>query len=93
MCCGIENHSDGVTLDAESTLGGEEATPKTKEQVKEVNGGMALLSDLCFAKRSDPLGLVRGLREVVTCVYGPELTYAFHDPLGVPTLGSACELD
>ena len=31
--------------------------------------------------RSDPLGIIRGLCEVVTSIYGPALTYAFPDPL------------
>ena len=31
--------------------------------------------------RSDPEGLIRGLEEVVTCIYGPAVTYAFPDPL------------
>ena len=42
---------------------------------------MPLLTDLCVAMRSDPLGMVRGLGEVVTCIYGPAVTYAFPDPL------------
>ena len=33
--------------------------------------------------RSDPLGMMRGLGEVVTCVNGPAVTYAFLDPLVV----------
>ena len=31
--------------------------------------------------RSDPLGVIRGLEEVVTCIYGPAVLYAFPDPL------------
>ena len=62
-------------------LTGEERNPKTKEELKEANGGMPLLTDLCLAMRSDPLGMIRGLGEVVTCIYGPALTYAFPDPL------------
>ena len=31
--------------------------------------------------RSDPLEMIRGLGEVVTCIYGPAVTYAFPDPL------------
>ena len=54
-------------------LTGEEKKPKTKEEWKEANGGMPLLTDLCLAMRSDPLGMIRGLEEVVT--------YAFPDPL------------
>ena len=62
-------------------LTGEEKNPKTKEELKEANGGMPLLADLCLAMRSDPLGMIRGLGEVVTCIYGPAVTYAFPDPL------------
>ena len=62
-------------------LTGEEKKPKTKEEWKEANGGMPLLTDLCLAMRSDPLGMIRGLEEVVTCIYGPAVTYAFPDPL------------
>ena len=29
------------------------------------------------------MGMIRGLGEVVTCVYGPAVTYAFLDPLVV----------
>ena len=35
---------------------------------------------MCLAMRSDPLGVIRGLGEVVTCIYGPAVTYAFPDP-------------
>ena len=38
MCCRIENASGRVPLDTNRHLTGEEANPKTKEQVKEVNG-------------------------------------------------------
>ena len=62
-------------------LTGEEKNLKTKEEWKEANGGMPLLTDLCLAMRSDPLGMIRGLGEVVTCIYGPAVTYAFPDPL------------
>ena len=41
-------------------LTGEEKIPKTKEELKEANGGMPLLMDLCLAMRSDPLGMLRG---------------------------------
>ena len=59
----------------------EEKNPKTREELKEANGGMPLLTDLCLAMRSDPLGMIRGLGEVVTCIYGPAVTYAFPDSL------------
>ena len=60
---------------------GEEKNPKTREEWRKVNGGMPLLTDLCLAMRSDPMGIIRGLEEVVTCIYGPAVTYAFPDPL------------
>ena len=49
--------------------------------MREANGGILLLTELCLAMRSDPLGMIRGLGEVVTCVYGPAVTYAFPYPL------------
>ena len=62
-------------------LRGEERNPKTREEMREANGGIPPLTDLCLATRSDPSGMIRGLGEVVTCVYGPAVTYAFPDPL------------
>ena len=62
-------------------LTGEERGAKTRDEVREAKGGIPLLTDLCLAMRSDPLGMIRGLGEVVTCVYGPAVTYAFPDPL------------
>ena len=59
---------------------GEEKNPKSREEWKKMNGGMPLLTDLCLAMRSDPMGIIRGLEEVVTCIYGPAVTYAFPDP-------------
>ena len=47
---------------------GEEKNPKTKNEWKEVNGGIPLLTDLCLAMRSDPVGTIRGLEEVVICI-------------------------
>ena len=61
-------------------LTGEDKNPKTKEEWKEANGGMPLLTDLCLAMRSGPLGMIRGLEEVVTCIYGPAVTFVFPDP-------------
>ena len=57
---------------------GEEKNPKTRDEWRKVNGGMPLLTDLCLAMRSDPTDK---LEEVVTCIYGPAVTYAFPDPL------------
>ena len=42
---------------------------------------MTIVTDLCLAMRSDLLGVIRGLWEVVTCIYGLALTCAFSDPL------------
>ena len=60
---------------------GEEKNPKTREEWREANGGIPLLTDLCLAMRSDPVGMIRGLEEVVTCIYRPAVTYSFPDPL------------
>ena len=60
---------------------GEEKNPKTREEGREANGGIPLLTDLCLAIRSDPVGVIRGLEEVVTCTYGPAVMYALPDPL------------
>ena len=62
-------------------LTGEEKNPKTRDERRKMNGGMPLLTDLCLAMRSDPIGIIRGLEEVVTCIYRPAVTYAFPDPL------------
>ena len=59
----------------------EEKNPKTRDEWREANGGIPLLTDLCLAMRSDPVGMIRGLEEVATCIYGPAVTYAFPDPL------------
>ena len=64
-------------------LNGEESNPKTRDEWREANGGIPLLTDLCLAMRSEPLGVIRGLGEVVTCIYGPAVTYTFPDPLVV----------
>ena len=64
-------------------LTGEERKPKTREELWEANGDIPLLTDLCLAMRSNPLGMIRGLGEVVTCIYGPALTYVFPNPLVV----------
>ena len=59
----------------------QEKIPKTKKEMREMNGDMPLLTDLCVVMRSDPLGMIRGRAEVVTCIYGPAVTYAFPDAL------------
>ena len=62
-------------------MNGEEKNPKTRDERKEANGGIPLLTDICLAMRSEPVEVIRGIEEVVTCVYGPAVTYAFPDPL------------
>ena len=47
---------------------GEKKNPKTREEWREANGGIPLLTDLSLAMRSDPVGGIRGLEEVVTCI-------------------------
>ena len=64
-------------------LMGEERNPKMREEVREANGGITFLTDLCLAMRSNPVWMISGLGEVVTCVYGPAVTYAFPVPLVV----------
>ena len=44
--------------------------------------GMPLLTDLAVMMRIDPLVLVHGLREFVTVLYGPGMSYAFPDVQG-----------
>ena len=51
-------------------LTGEEKSPKKRDELKKVNGGMPLFTDLCLAMRSDPMRIIQGLEEVVTCIYG-----------------------
>ena len=72
---------------------GEDENPTSREEWEKANRGMPLLTDLCLAMRSDPMGIIRGLEEVVTCIYGPAVTYAFPDPPGdnVSSLGDALE--
>ena len=41
--------------------------------------GMPLLTDLALMMRIDPLALVHGLREFVTVVYGPVMSYVIPD--------------
>ena len=39
----------------------EERNPKTRQVLREANGGIPFLTDLCLAVRSDPVGIIRGL--------------------------------
>ena len=43
-------------------LTGEERNPKTRDEWKEANGGIPLLTDLCLVMRSDQLGVIKGLK-------------------------------
>ena len=54
---------------------------------------LALCLDLCLAMRSDPLGMIRGLEEVMTCIYGPAVTYAFPDPFVTAYRDSVAQRD
>ena len=60
---------------------GDEKNPKTTDEWRVANGGIPLLADLCLVMRSDLVGMFRGLEDVVTCIYGPAVTYAFPDRL------------
>ena len=51
-------------------LTGEGRNPMTREELEEANGGILLLTDLCLAMRSDPLGMIRWLGEFVTHLRG-----------------------
>ena len=41
--------------------------------------GMPLMTDLAVMMRIDPLALIHGLREFVTVVYGPVMSFVFPD--------------
>ena len=81
MCCRAEDSASGVPLDAEPTLDRRGEKPEDKRRDEKGGWRYTSLSDLCLAMRSDPLGMIKGLGEVVTCVYRPDVTYAFPDPL------------
>ena len=51
-----------ISLMQNRHLTGEEESPKTRDEWRKVNGGMPLLTDLCLAMRSDPMGMIRGWR-------------------------------
>ena len=42
-------------------LTGEERNRKTREELREANGGIPLLTDWCMSMRSDSLEMIRGL--------------------------------
>ena len=81
--CRAKDSASRISLDVEPLLdrGGEKPEDERREEMREMNGGIALLTDLCLAMMSDLLVMIRGLGEVVTCVEGPAVTYAFPDPL------------
>ena len=58
---------------------GEDETIEREEDVRRHVGGMPLLTDLSLAMRTDPLALIRGVKEFVTVIYGPAVTFAFPD--------------
>ena len=63
---------------------GEEKNPKTRDEWREVNGGIPLLTDLCLAMRSDPVLYLRTNGHIR--LSGPSSG-------GLPQLGGACELN
>ena len=83
MCCRTEDIACGVPADAKSILNGRGKKPQDDRRVERGKWGHTLLTDLCLAMRSDAVGMIRGLGEVVTCVYGSGVTYEFPDPLVV----------
>ena len=80
--CRTEDVAGGVSSDAKAKLDWLERNPKPRNEWREANGGIPLLTDLCLAMRSDPLGVIRGLGEFVICIYGAAVTYVFPDPRG-----------
>ena len=50
-----------------------------EEDVRRHAGGMPLLTDLSLAMRTDHLALIRGATEIVTVIYSPAVTFAFHE--------------
>ena len=81
VCCWAEDAASGVSPDAEQAF--DRRREKCKDERRSEGGEWErpLLTDLCFAMRCDPVGMIRGLGEVVTCVHGPVVTYAFPDLL------------
>ena len=81
MCCGIENPPSGISLDAKSTLDRRRNRPDDYGTNQGDEGGHTIYEGSVSDNAAGSRGVVRGLREVVTCIYGPTVTYAFPDPL------------
>ena len=80
---GLKTLLVGYLLMNNRYLTGEERNPKTRKELREAKGDRLPLTDLYLAMRSDPVGMIRGLGEVVTCVYGPAVPHPFPDPIVV----------
>ena len=97
MCYWAEDVAGGVSPNAESIHDHDGRGEKSQDE-RIVEGcewrHTSLLTDLCLAMRSDPLGMIKGLGEVVTCIYRPAVTYAFPDPhIGISAFTGTCELN
>ena len=70
VCCWTEDAATGISPDAE------QAFDRRREKPQDfVLGRHGLVHEIWSR------GEIRGLGEVVTCIYGPAVTYAFPDPL------------
>ena len=65
-------------LQQNRSVTGEDKVAKDAGECKQYCG-MPLLTDLAVMMRIDPLALIHGLREFVTVVYGPVMSFAFPD--------------
>ena len=83
MCCRAEDAASGVSPDPKQAFDRRREKREDERRKREANGGIPLLTDLCWVTRSDPVGMIRGLGEGLTCVYGQAVTYAFPDALVV----------
>ena len=83
VCCRTEDVAGRIPPNAESLFDGRGKETQDERRIVGGERRHSLLTDLCLAMRSNPLGMIRGLGEVVTCIYGPALTYVFPNPLVV----------
>ena len=65
-------------LEQNRSITGEDKVATDAEECKQYSG-LPLLTDLAVMMRIDPLALIHGLREFVTVVYGPVMSFAFPD--------------
>ena len=57
-------------------MSGEKTDAGTREEVLNGNGGMHHLTDLCLGE----VVTCRSLGQVITCIYGSAVTFAFPNP-------------